>query len=374
MRIAGESAAPGPQFGLDEGVMTSVETGHVLPMNRSPALQVWRGQSSKDLLSNGANAFAGIVTKDEALMAMFRCAEAVAPSAHPVLITGETGTGKELVAEALHRLSGRRGEMVSVNVAGLDDNMLSDTLFGHAKGSFTGADRTREGLIVSAAGGTLFLDEIGDLSVASQVKLLRLVQDGTYYPLGADRVRRSCARVVVATNRNLLEAISEGKFRRDLYYRLRTHHLLLPPLRKRADDLPLLIAHFLDKTARALGKTQPAVPAALYQLLKSYDFPGNIRELEGMIVDAVVRHRGTTLSLQTFRDAIAENRPAAKQALDVNRSLVDHLPDQLPSFKEMEAALLTEALRRAQGNQGVAASILGITRQALNQRLMRRRS
>ena len=196
-----------------------------------------------------SDAFAEIITRDEAMLAMFRYAEAIARSTHPVLITGETGTGKELVARALHRFSGRGGELVAVNVAGLDDTMFSDTLFGHTKGSYTGADRPRAGLIASAAEGTLFLDEIGDLTVASQVKLLRLLQDGTFYPLGADHPRQSLARVVVATNCDVARAVSARTFRQDLYYRLRTHHLTLPPLRKRTEDLPLLVAHLLQKAA-----------------------------------------------------------------------------------------------------------------------------
>ena len=159
-------------------------------------------------------AFAEIITQSQAMFAIFRYIEAIAPSPQPVLITGETGTGKELVARALHRLSARPGELVAVNVAGLDDTMFSDTLFGHTRGAFTGAERPREGLITSTAEGTLFLDEIGDLSVASQVKLLRLLQDGTFYPLGADRPRQSRARIVVATNSDVGQRVAPGRFAR----------------------------------------------------------------------------------------------------------------------------------------------------------------
>ncbi len=184
-------------------------------------------------MTGGHAAFTEIITQDRALFAIFRYLEVVAPSPQPVLITGETGTGKELIARALHRLSQRPGELVAVNVAGLDDTLFSDTLFGHARGAYTGADRPREGLVAGAAGGTLFLDEIGDLTVPSQVKLLRLLQDGAYYPLGADRSRQSRARIVVATNCDVAQAVAAGAFRKDLYYRLRTHQLQLPPLRRR---------------------------------------------------------------------------------------------------------------------------------------------
>ena len=370
------------QTGAIDYLVKPVDEGRLVSsVKRALELRIWRAEA----LSPGERpagdstydpeAFAKIITKDRAMLAVFRYAEAIARFTHPVLITGETGTGKELIARALHRLSGRCGEFVAVNVAGLDDTMFSDTLFGHAKGAYTGADRPRDGLIASAAEGTLFLDEIGDLTVASQVKLLRLLQDGTFYPLGADRPRQSQARVVVATNCDVVQAVSAKTFRQDLYYRLRTHHLTLPPLRKRTEDLPLLVTHFLKKAARAFGKPAPIVPIALHQLLKSYDFPGNVRELEAMVVDAVARHRGATLSLQSFKNAISGNRPAetGPRAAGTLRSLVDCFPGQLPNFREAEEALLSEALRRADGNQGVAATMLGITRQALNQRLMRRR-
>src|SRR5215510_2594294 len=250
-------------------------------------------------------AFAEIITQSKEMFAIFRYIEAVAPSPQPVLITGETGTGKELVARALHRLSARPGELVTVNVAGLDDTLFSDTLFGHTRGAFTGADQARDGLITSTAEGTLFLDEIGDLSVASQVKLLRLLQDGSFYPLGADRPRQSHARIVCATNGDVAQGVNAGTIRKDLYYRLRTHHLHLPPLRARVGDLPLLVHHFVDQAARVLGKAAPTVPLALYQLLNTYGFTGNVRELEALVFDAVARHQGTTLSLQSFKEAIA---------------------------------------------------------------------
>ena len=261
------------------------------------------------------------------MFAIFRYLEAIAPSPQPVLITGETGTGKELVAQALHRLSARPGEFVAVNVAGLDDAMFSDTLFGHTRGAFTGADGARDGLITSTAEGTLFLDEIGDLTVASQVKLLRLLQDGTFYPLGADRPRRSRARIICATNCDVAQGVSAGTFRKDLYYRLRTHHLNLPPLRARTGDLPLLVQHVVDKAAQVLGKAAPTVPLALYQLLNAYPFPGNVRELEGLLFDAVARHQGTTLSLQSIKEAIGDTPiqhgdRAASSALPVVHSVL----------------------------------------------------
>jgi two-component system, NtrC family, nitrogen regulation response regulator GlnG len=323
-------------------------------------------------------AFAEIITQSRAMVAIFRYIEAIAPSPQPVLITGETGTGKELVARALHRLSARPGELVAVNVAGLDDTMFSDTLFGHTRGAFTGAERVREGLITTTAEGTLFLDEIGDLTVASQVKLLRLLQDGTFYPLGADRPRQSRARIVCATNAEVTQQVSAGTFRKDLYYRLRTHHLHLPPLRARTADLPLLVQYFVDKAAGMLGKDAPTVPLALYQLLNTYSFPGNVRELEALVFDAVARHQGAVLSLHSFKEVLGDTPPfaVAEPLAEPPAALLASFPERLPTLKEAEEvlseALITEALHRADGNQGVAAGLLGISRQALNQRLRRR--
>jgi DNA-binding NtrC family response regulator len=322
-------------------------------------------------------AFAQIVTSDPSLVAIFRYLEAIAGSPQPVLITGETGTGKELMAGALHRLSGRAGELVAVNLAGLDDTMFSDALFGHIRGAFTGADHPREGLIASAAGGTIFLDEIGDLAVASQVKLLRLLQDGSFYPLGADRPRESRARVVAATNTDVVQAVETGRFRKDLYYRLRTHHVHLPPLRSRKRDIPLLVDHFVAKAARQLGKGMPPVPLALHQLLTAYSFPGNVRELEALVFDGVARHHGGTLSLASFKDAISGKdqfpvTPDEHQAVGAT-PLTSLFPDRLPTLREAEDHLIAEALLRADGNQGVAAGLLGLSRQALNKRLSRRR-
>jgi len=321
-------------------------------------------------------AFEEMVTQHAGMHAIFRYLEAIAPSPQPVLVAGESGTGKELIARALHRLSGRSGKLVAVNVAGLDDQMFSDTLFGHVRGSFTGADRQREGLIASAAEGTLFLDEIGDLTTASQVKLLRLLQDGSYYALGADQARQSRARIVVATNVDLVAAVAQGTFRKDLYYRLRTHQLTLPPLRDRAGDLPLLVETFVKKAARALKKPVPAIPPALLQLLGTYGFPGNLRELEAMVFDAVARHQGTVLSLQSFRDVMALPpgiEPTRGEDDEADSSGTWLRSEQLPTLQQAEELLIAEALRRSGGNQGVAAGLLGISRQALNKRLSRQR-
>jgi len=314
-------------------------------------------------------AFAGIVTADRAMHAIFSYIEAVALSTEPLLILGESGVGKELIARAAHTLSGCRGQLVSVNVAGLDDAVFSDTLFGHMRGAFTGADQTRRGMIEEAADGTLFLDEIGDLSIASQVKLLRLLQEGEYFPLGSDRPKRLKARVVVATHQNLLLKQENGSFRRDLYYRLCTHMVHVPPLRERKGDLAPLLDHFLEEAARSLGKKKPTPPRELLQLLATYSFPGNVRELKALVYNAVSVHRDRVLSMDTFLKTVV--RPEAKlnpPAISAERNLFAGL-EHLPTFGEAAELLVEEAMSRANGNQTIAARLLGISQPALSKRL-----
>ena len=334
-------------------------------------------QTLKDHLLRGElrqpDAFSEIVTKNKAMTAIFQYVEAIAGSSQPVLISGETGTGKELIARAIHSLSGRTGEFVAVNAGGLDDQVFSDTLFGHKKGAFTGAEQVREGLIATAANGTLLLDEIGDLTQASQIKLLRLLQDSTYYPLGSDQPRRSQARMIVATHRDIQSLIVEGGFRKDLYYRLRGHHIQLPPLRERKDDLPALLDHFLGQAAAQLGKDKPTVPSELLTMLSNYHFPGNVRELESMVFDAVARHQRGVLSLQGFKAAIGSELDSMERT-EAPAVPAGMFADHLPTLKEAEQYLIEQALQRAKGNQGIAASMLGLTRQALNKRLVRERN
>jgi DNA-binding NtrC family response regulator len=323
-------------------------------------------------------AFASIITNSPRMQSIFRYVEAVCASREPILITGETGVGKGLIAKAVHRLSGLAGEFVSVNVAGLDDALFSDTLFGHKKGAFTGAERDRDGMVAKAAGGNLFLDEIGDLSIASQVKLLRLLQEQTYMPLGSDVAKKSDAHIVAATNQDLRRITAEGSFRQDLFFRLSAHRVEVPPLRERLEDIPLLVAHFIDQAARSLGKDAPEPTPELLALLSVYHFPGNVRELRAMIFDAVALHRsGPYLSKESCREAMEQNRrfgegAQTEQKQSIGTSL--HTMGRFPTLKEAEKLLIDEALRQARGNQGIAAMLLGISRPALNRRLMRLRA
>jgi DNA-binding NtrC family response regulator len=353
---------------LIAGVRRAIEIRELQRENRMLRAHVLTGQVEHP------EAFSEIVTCNPAMRSIFQYIEAISTSPRPVLITGETGVGKELVARSVHALSGRKGGFVPVNVAGLDDNVFADTLFGHKKGAFTGADQARSGLVEQASGGSLFLDEIGDLNAASQVKLLRLLQDGEFFPLGSDVPKRSDARIVVATNQNLGALEASGNFRKDLYYRLCDHHVHIPPLRERLEDLPLLVEHFLEKTSKTLGKKKPTPPEELVTLLSTYDFPGNIRELESMLIDAVSAHKGGKLSMEMFKGHIFKDRIPYELDLPKEQQTFMTFPEKLPTLKEAEDLLIREALQRAEGNQSIAALCLGISRQALNKRLRKKRS
>ncbi len=311
-------------------------------------------------------AFSELVTADAKMRRLFGYAETVAATRHVVLITGETGVGKELMARAIHGISGRAGAYVTVNVAGLDESMFADTLFGHRMGAFTGASARLSGLIEKASGGTLFLDEIGDLALGSQIKLLRLLESGEYYPLGSDIVHTSNARIIVATNVNVAEGFHAENFRKDLYYRIKTHHINIPPLRERPLDIPLLLRHFISASARELGRKPPEPSPPLIPLLLSHSFPGNVRELKSMVFDAMSRHVSGDLSVELFETGLAQrSRQPGADGPD------GHAGPKL-TIKETVDRLVEEAMKSCNGNMKAAARILGITPQALGQRLKRR--
>ncbi len=324
------------------------------------------------------DAFSDIVTHDQGMYKIFQYIESIAQTAWSVLITGETGVGKELIASALHNLSGRKGAFVRVNVAGLDDQLFSDTLFGHKRGAFTGADSDRNGLIEQASHGTLFLDEIGDLHLESQIKLLRFLEEGTYYRLGDEFETTSSTRTLVATNREIQHLKNAEYFRTDLYHRLITHQIHLPPLRERLEDVPMLVAYFLESAAKEMDKKTPAVTKELFDLLGTHSFPGNIRELQGMVKNAVSQHKEGALSTNSFRQEIEEQSIEAHedtilQVRALGVSALPILPNLNEALKETEQLFICEALKRANGNQSIAAKLLGLSKSALHKRISRTR-
>ncbi|MDD9301727.1 MAG: sigma-54-dependent Fis family transcriptional regulator [Desulfobacter sp.] len=305
-------------------------------------------------------AFSHIITQDKQMHSIFHYVEAVAPSSKPVLVFGETGVGKELIGQCIHTLSGRRGKLVKVNVAGLDDNVFSDTLFGHVPGAYTGADKARPGLIEQANGGTLVLDEIGDLALSSQVKLLRLLQEGDYMALGSDKIRHSDVRIIASTNQDLWILEKKKVFRKDLIYRLSTHTLTLPPLRERLVDLPLLLDRFVCQAANDLDKPVPDIPKRLIETMETYPFKGNIRELKSMVHDALSRYEKGPISADLFK-GLDDPKPG----------IPDRKTAALPTLKQASADLVEKAMEKSGGNQSAAAKILGISQQALSKRLQK---
>lgn len=309
------------------------------------------------------------------MKSIFRYIEAIATSPKPLIITGESGVGKEIVAQVVHDLSQRPGEFIPVNVGGLDDNLFADTLFGHRKGAFTGAEKDRDGLIRKAEGGTLFLDEIGDIEPKSQIKLLRLLQENQYYPLGSDTPITCNIRTIIATNADLKEKQDRGEFRKDLYYRLMTHYINIPPLRERFEDLPVLLDHFLQKSCDILKRPFPAIPEGIFTLMRSYHFPGNIRELEAIVHNTISISQDGFFSMDAVEDYIKQHTSRGNYGIDgsENTKILNIITNnnKLPTLKEMEEYLLNKALEEAQGNQSIAAPMVGLTPSSFCRRLQK---
>jgi two-component system response regulator HydG len=297
---------------------------------------------------------ANIIGSSPAWRQVCRTIEQVAPSRSTVLVSGESGTGKELVAHVLHRLSPRAEQaFVTLNAAALPDSLVEAELFGYEKGAFTGAMQRKPGRFELADGGTLFLDEIGELPLAAQAKLLRMLQEGTFERLGGTRTHKVDVRIVAATNRNLLQEVAAKRFREDLYYRINVIAIELPSLRERREDVPLLLAYFLRKYAQQNGKEIVAAQQEVIQRLQAYDWPGNVRELENVVERAVVLARGETIRVADL--------PPYLQAIEpqegVSRTFV-FPPDATLSDIEREA--ISQALQQHHGNRKAAAHRLGI--------------
>ena len=336
-----------------------------------------------------------IVGSSKPMLEVFKLIGKVAPSDATVLITGESGTGKELIAEALHRASKRNPHpLVKVSCAALPETLLETELFGHEKGSFTGAMTMRKGRFETANKGTIFLDEIGEMTPGTQTKLLRILQEREFERIGSNVPIKIDIRVITATNRNLADEVNKGKFREDLYYRLNVIHIHMPPLRERKDDIPLLVEHFLVKFRYAAGAIPTSISEEALQRLVDYDWPGNVRELENAIERAVVLSRGNPITLEHLpfgdrREARDRKRLAERRSrLEDDEADLSERRDRLEAdvakaeadavlangngsstFKDrvatLERQLIKEALDRAGGNRTKAADELGIYRRLL---------
>jgi two-component system response regulator AtoC len=304
-----------------------------------------------------------LVARSRQMLDLFRTVRKIAEFKTTVLIDGESGTGKELVARAIHRLSPRSGgPFIAVNCGAIPDTLLESELFGHRKGAFTDANRDRKGLFEEASGGTLFLDEIGELPLALQVKLLRVLQEGEVRRLGDSQDIKVDVRVVAATARDLSAEVGRGTFREDLFYRLNVFALHLPPLRERREDVPLLIDHFLARMNARMGlKVAGTSPEAMRVLLE-YDWPGNVRELENSIERAIVLSEGSQIEIDALPERL--RRTTAQVAPSSVESEDDDLSIKRAS-RRSEEALIRRALRKTRGNRTRAAELLEISHRAL---------
>ncbi len=293
--------------------------------------------------------FEDIVGRSGLMRRLFEVLPQIADSASTVLIEGASGTGKELFARAIHNLSPRKNKpFVAVNCAALPDTLLESELFGHVAGAFTDAKRDKPGRFALASGGTIFLDEIGDIAPAMQVRLLRVLQQREIEPLGGIKVVPVDVRVIAATNKDLARLVRAGTFRDDLYYRVRVVHLELPPLRKRREDIPLLVDHLVNRFNRLQDKQIAGVSDEVMACLMDYDYPGNVRELENIIEQAFVLCRGGLIELNHLP---AELRPKSARGAGGGRPM---------SLEAMEKLFIDEALQRRRGNRKQAAADLGI--------------
>jgi DNA-binding NtrC family response regulator len=305
----------------------------------------------------------GLVGRSRAMLDVIRRAELVAESRSTVLLTGETGTGKELVARAIHARNGQRDmPLIKVNCAAIPETLLESELFGHVRGAFTGATFTKKGRFALADGGTIFLDEVATISTAVQAKLLRVLQDREFEPLGAERTQRVDVRVIAATNRDLRRLVSSGAFLEDLYYRLNVIPIDIPPLRERREDIPLLVEHFLRRFARDTGKPIEEVDSAVIADLERYDWPGNVRELENTIERAVVLATGPRLARDTvwLMGAATPSPGLPSMRLHAN-------------VEWAERETIRRALERANGVKKDAAELMGISQRALSHYLQKYR-
>ena len=303
----------------------------------------------------------GIISVSGAMEKVINIAGRAAESKATILIRGESGTGKELLAKAIHYASPRNSKpFIPVNCAALNENLLESELFGHEKGAFTGADKTRRGRFELADGGTLFLDEVGDIPLSVQVKLLRVLQEQTFERVGGNETITVDVRLIAATNRDLEKQIEVGHFREDLFYRLNVVTIYIPPLRERKEDIPPLVSHFIEKYAAENNKTIDGISKETLDLLMRYDYKGNIRELENIIERAVVLARGNIIS--TYDLPLHSRLEGIEEAKPSDSSLTDMV-------ERFEQKLIIEALDQARGNQSQAARSLGIGERKLRYKL-----
>ena len=311
-------------------------------------------------MAKKTDSFDGMIGNSRPMRKVFGLINRIAGTEVTTLITGESGTGKDLVAQSIHRRSGRAdGPFIAVNTGAISRELIASELFGHEKGAFTGATYKKEGKFELAKDGTLFLDEISTMDENTQVSLLRVLEERKYQRLGGKRFLRTNARIIAATNEDLLRAVSAGRFREDLYYRFNIFRIHVPPLRKRGKDMDLLTRFFLSKYDREFDKNLTEIDPEVIRLFHSYLWPGNVRELENLIMQAVIVSDGTVLTQDMLPDVFRSVLPSTSEiTLSIGSSL-----------EEMEEMFIRRTLEAANGNKSRAAKILNISRKAMYNKL-----
>jgi two-component system response regulator AtoC len=347
------------KLGVEDFLEKPFEVDELLALARR-AVRSARLQTQRQYLISERDAeynHYGIVGRSRAMEEVLRRADLVAQTKSTVLITGETGTGKEMVARLIHHRSAQREmPLIKVNCAAIPEPLLESELFGHLRGAFTGATMTKRGKFALADGGSIFLDEIGTLAMGIQAKLLRVLQEREFEPLGAERTQSVDVRVIAATNRDLRQMVSDGTFQEDLYYRLNVIPMELPPLRERREDIPVLIDHFIEKHCQRTGKRVGEVEPAVREALQRYDWPGNVRELENTIERAVVLTTGTTITIAAISMLSATSAPSpGLPSLRLHQNI-----------EWVERETIRRALEQSGGVKKDAAELMGISQRALS--------
>lgn len=358
--------------GADEFLTKPLDLEHfLLSVHRQLETRRLRGEVQRYRSLLQEDHFHGLIGQSRAMQTLFQQIRQLAQASGPVLIVGESGTGKELVARAIHDESPRaEGPFQAVNCAGVPAELLESEFFGHEAGAFTGAVKAKRGLFDQADNGTLFLDELGEMPLALQAKLLRVLQDGMIRPVGANREHAVNVRIVAATNRNLEELIESGDFREDLFYRLETFTLRVPPLREREEDLEMLAARFLTRFSMQMGREVDGFSSEALAALKMYSFPGNVRELQNAVERAVTFCQASTVELEHLPTRIRGNdrRPIAASSVDGLLKDMTHGP-VLPTLAELEQRYIRYVLEQVGGNKRRAAALLDVSRRTLYRRL-----
>ena len=359
-----ESAVEAMKLGASDYIIRPFEIAAVeMAVTRALAVSVLHRENRflRDEISKGWNEFIGGSDK---MQALYRLVELAAPTRSNIFIVGETGTGKELVARAIHRASGRSGLFVPINCAAIPGELLESELFGHEKGAFTGAARSRVGKFELASGGTIFLDEITEMPLALQSKLLRVLQEGAIERVGGDRPASVDMRVVAATNMDPQRAVDEGKLRHDLYFRLNVLRIDVPPLRDRRDDIPILAEHFLRKYASELGYVAARLSRPVLERLESYAWPGNVRELENLMERAAVVSAGAAVGLEHLPENLTpEHRDSG--VTENSEPLKAQAGPLKAQVEALETELIKAALAQSGDNKSAAARLLDISERAL---------